>query len=136
MNELTLSLLAIGLGLIFLLVAFNWWQERKIRKAAEKAINFTEDAKTLGEDLFSEFNGSQAEASVEDGEFNIDDELDFKIDVTEVISEPHEVTEAPIAFTEDESVATEVAKVIPLKTLPEGVGVSDGIRLALKSLSR
>ena len=123
MNELTLSLLAIGLGLIFLLVAFNWWQERKIRKAAEKAINFTEDAKTLDEDLFSEFNGSQAEASVEDGEFNIDDELDFKIDVTEVISEPHEVTEAPIAFTEDESVATEAAKVIPLKTLPEALSV-------------
>lgn len=123
MNELTLSLLAIGLSLIVLLVAFNWWQERKIHKAAEKAMNFTEDAATLEEDLFSEFDDGQAEASIDDGEFNIDDEVDFKIDLTEVISEPHDVADAPSALNEDEPVATETAKVIPLKTLPEALSV-------------
>ena len=81
MNELTLSLLAIGLSLIVLLVAFNWWQERKIRKAAEKAMNFSEDTATLEEDLFSELNDSLGEVSVDDGEFNIHDEVDFKIDL-------------------------------------------------------
>ena len=123
MNELTLSLLAIGLGLIFLLVAFNWWQERKIRKAAEKAMNSNEDATNLDENLFAEINDNQAIASVEDGEFNIDDELDFKIDVTELISESHEVTDTPIVLTEDEPAPVEIAKVIPLKTLPEALSV-------------
>jgi hypothetical protein len=123
MNELTLSLLAIGLGLIFLLVAFNWWQERKIRKAAEKAINFTEDVTHEDENLFSEFNDNQVVAGVEDTEFNVHDELDFRIDVSEVVSEQHDFVEPPIAFTEDEPAPLETAKVIPLKTLPESLSV-------------
>ncbi len=119
MNELTLSLLAIGLSLIVLLVVFNWWQERKIRKAAEKAMNFTEDTATLEEDLFTELNHSEAEVSVDDGEFNIDDEVDFKIDLSETISAPHDMSDVPTALAEDESVIAETAKVIPLKTLPD-----------------
>ena len=123
MNELTLSLLAIGLSLIVLLVAFNWWQERKIRKAAEKAMNFTEDAATLEEDLFSELDDSQAEVGIHDGEFNIDDEVDFKIDLTETISEPHDMSDVPTVLTEDESATAETPKVIPLKTLPDALSV-------------
>lgn len=123
MNELTLSLLAIGLSLIVLLVAFNWWQERKIRKAAEKTMNFTEDTATLEEDLFTELNRSEAEVSVDDGEFNIDDEVDFKIDLTEAISEPHDMADESAALNEGEPVTTETAKVIPLKTLPEALSV-------------
>jgi hypothetical protein len=123
MNELTLPLLAIGLGLIVLLVAFNWWQERKIRKLAEKTLHFTEDAATLEENLVPEFNDNQASVSVEDGEFNIDDEVDFKIDVSEVISEPHEISDASIVLAEDQSLTTETAKVIPLRTLPEALSI-------------
>jgi ZipA, C-terminal FtsZ-binding domain len=123
MNELTLSLLAIGLSLIFLLVAFNWWQERKIRKAAERAMNFTEDAATLEEDLFSELDDSQQEVGIDDGEFNIDDEVDFKIDLSETISAPYDMSDVPTALAEDESVIAETAKVIPLKTLPDALSV-------------
>lgn len=116
MNELTLSLLAIGLSLIVLLVVFNWWQERKIRKAAEKAMNFTEDTATLDEDLFTELNHSEAEVSV-------DDEVDFKIDLTEAISEPHDMADVPIVLNEGEPATAETAKVIPLKTLPDALSV-------------
>ncbi|MFM1956362.1 MAG: hypothetical protein RIR20_1182, partial [Pseudomonadota bacterium] len=32
MSELTSALLGIGLAIIALVVTFNWWQERKIKK--------------------------------------------------------------------------------------------------------
>ena len=43
LNDLTISLLAIGFGLIVLVILFNWWQERKMRKAAAKQFSSSPD---------------------------------------------------------------------------------------------
>ena len=37
MSELTSALLGIGLAIIALVVTFNWWQERKIKKTIIQA---------------------------------------------------------------------------------------------------
>ena len=132
MNELTLSLLAIGLGLIVLLVAFNWWQECKIRKAAEKQFAFTQ-AQGLQEQDSQAQDLMEASFEVNDlVDFTDDalttdpmaDEVEFKIDIDEITPEIH-------ALTEDEA-AAEVPKIeasqegppaVPVKTLPEALSV-------------
>ena len=117
MNELTLSLLAIGLGLIVLLVAFNWWQERRIRKAAEKQFAFTQEEGLLETD----------EVSVLD-EFVDDvpmiDEVDFSIDVDEVAPELHEISDAmPETIQLEPELAPQSVQDAPSKTLPEALSV-------------
>lgn len=117
MNELTLSLLAIGLGLIVLLVAFNWWQERRIRKAAEKQFAFTQEEGLLETD----------EVSVLD-EFVDDvpmiDEVDFSIDVDEVAPELHEISDAmPETIQPEPELEPQSVQDAPSKTLPEALSV-------------
>lgn len=54
MNELQLSLLAIGALVILAVVAFNRWQERKYRRQAEQRFQSQHDDVLLGEGAISE----------------------------------------------------------------------------------
>ena len=146
MNELTLSLLAIGLGLIVLLVTFNWWQERKIRKASEKLFSLaqaqgqvlTDEEIDQEEELTGEYEEPQV-AHISDDSL-LDDEVDFKIDINEVSPEPHADTEdlpaiwlAPELESEPELQLVS-AQEPPAKTLPEALSVDVDL-IALISLS-
>lgn len=132
MNQLTLSLLAIGLGLIVLVIAFNWWQERKIRKAAEKQFAFTQaqslqEQDSQAQDLMEEsFEVNDLVDFTDDAlaTGSITDEVEFKIDIDEISPEIHPLNE--------DSSGAEVPKmdspqeeplVVPIKTLPAALSV-------------
>lgn len=122
MNELTLSLLAIGLGLIVLLVAFNWWQERKIRKAAEKQFTFTQEQVAIEESLEPpDLINFTDDTPVIDP---VSDEVEFRIDIDEIAPEVHDlVEEVSIAEVLKVELSQEAHPVVPIKTLPEGLSV-------------
>lgn len=115
MNELTLSLLAIGLGLIVLLVAFNWWQERKIRKAAEKQFTFTQEEALIEESIEDDDLGSSEDTPVID-------EVEFKIEINEIAPEVHDLSE-DLPVIEVQPKPLQEAPAVPVKTLPEGLSV-------------
>jgi FtsZ-interacting cell division protein ZipA len=92
LNDLTISLLAIGLGLIVLVILFNWWQERKIRKAAEKQFLVPSGDVLLDDfsaDVFEEtavlIDSSTKIKDVVDRydieDMRLPDEVEFKIDL-------------------------------------------------------
>jgi hypothetical protein len=117
MNELTLSLLAIGLGLIVLLVAFNWWQERKIRKVAENQFTFTQEQVAIEEPFESpNLIDFTEDAPIID---SVADEVEFRIDIDEIAPEVHALNEeVPIAESSQQAPSA-----VPLKTLPEALSV-------------
>ena len=106
MNELTLSLLAIGSGLIVLLVIFNWWQERKIRKAADKHLEVPQQDLLIDDEDASESVTEQTIVT-DNTEINLIDEVEFKIDVGDVAPEltvTH--TESVLISENDEPIST------------------------------
>jgi len=106
MNELTLSLLAIGSGLIVLLVIFNWWQERKIRKAADKHLEVPQQDLLIDDEDAPESVTEQTIVT-DNTEINLIDEVEFKIDVGDVAPEltvTH--TESVLISENDEPIST------------------------------
>ena len=127
MNQLTLSLLAIGLGLIVLVIAFNWWQERKIRKAADKQFAFTQEQDSQAHDLMeASFEVNDLVDFADDALATdpITDEVEFKIDIDEISPEihpPNEDSSGAEAPKMDSS--QEEPLVVPIKTLPEALSI-------------
>ena len=102
LNDLTISLLAIGLGLIVLVILSNWWQERKMRKAAAKQFSLSPDDVLMDDfaaDVFEEtavlIEPSTKIKDVVDRydteDVHLPDEVEFKIDLGEF---EHNVVEA------------------------------------------
>ena len=87
LNDLTISLLAIGLGLIVMVIVFNWWQERKMRKAAEKQIPIPQDdllmdqfeEKTVSIDTSTKIKDVVVRHELDEVQFR--NEVEFKIDI-------------------------------------------------------
>ena len=100
MNELTLSLLAIGSGLIVLLVIFNWWQERKIRKAADKHLEVPQQDLLIDDEDASESVTEQTIVT-DNTEINLIDVVEFKIDVGDVAPELTMTHTESILISED-----------------------------------
>lgn len=127
MNQLTLSLLAIGLGLIVLVIAFNWWQERKIRKAAEKQFAFTQEQDSQAYDLMEasfEVNDLVDFADDAIATDPIADEVEFKIDIDEISPEIHPLNEdSSGAEAPKMDSSQEEPLVVPIKTLPEALSI-------------
>lgn len=108
LNALTISLLAIGLGIIVLVIVFNWWQERKLRKAAVKQFAMMQDdvlmnaldeplpfdASTKIKDVVSKHNSD---------EIQLPDEVEFKIDLDKFEHESLNELVAPKASFEEAS---------------------------------
>lgn len=127
MNQLTLSLLAIGLGLIVLVIAFNWWQERKIRKAAEKQFAFTQEQDSQAHDLMeASFEVNDLVDFADDALATdpITDEVEFKIDIDEISPEIHPLNEdSSGAEAPKMDSSQEEPLVVPIKTLPEALSI-------------
>ena len=127
MNQLTLSLLAIGLGLIVLVIAFNWWQERKIRKAAEKQFAFTQEQDSQAHDLMeASFEANDLVDFADDALATdpIADEVEFKIDIDEISPEIHPLNEdSSCAEAPKMDSSQEEPLVVPIKTLPEALSI-------------
>ena len=99
LNDLTISLLAIGLALIVLVIVFNWWQERKLRKAAENQFSFPQgDAlmDPLEDDAFEDDKFEESAVLIDSStkikdvverydteDISLPDEVEFKIDLGE-----------------------------------------------------
>ena len=87
LNDLTISLLAIGLGLIVMVIVFNWWQERKMRKAAEKQIPIPQDdllmdqfeERTVSIDTSTKIKDVVVRHELDEVQFR--NEVEFKIDI-------------------------------------------------------
>jgi FtsZ-interacting cell division protein ZipA len=106
LNDLTISLLAIGLGLIVLVILFNWWQERKIRKTAEKQFA-TPQSDVLMDDFSSDafeetavlIDSSTKIKDVVDRfdsqDVHLPDEVEFKIDLGESERDDEVTTQSP-----------------------------------------
>jgi FtsZ-interacting cell division protein ZipA len=106
LNDLTISLLAIGLGLIVLVILFNWWQERKMRKTAEKQFTSPQSDVLMDEfsaDVFEEtavlIDSSTKIKDVVDRydtqDVHLPDEVEFKIDLGETERDDEVTTQAP-----------------------------------------
>ena len=86
LNDLTISLLAIGLSLIALVIIVNWWQERKIRKAAKQQFSMPEDdvlMDTVEETAVLIDPSTKIKDVVDEyksDDFQLADEVEFKID--------------------------------------------------------
>ena len=112
LNELTISLLAIGVGLIVLVIVFNWWQERKMRKAAEKQFS-TPQGDVLMDELddaltFDPTTKIKDVADRYDAEdIQLPDEVEFEIDLAEFEHEPVSEIGEPAIAASDEVVAEE-----------------------------
>jgi FtsZ-interacting cell division protein ZipA len=106
LNDLTISLLAIGLGLIVLVILFNWWQERKMRKVTEKQFSATSSDLLMddfADDVFEEtavlIEPSTKIKDVVDryvtDDVRLPDEVEFKIDLGDFEHESVVIEEAP-----------------------------------------
>jgi hypothetical protein len=91
MSELTSALLGIGLAIIALVVTFNWWQERKIKKI------IIQNASEIHEDLLMETPetldiGTTVPTEDQfDDPFTIGEEVDFKIQIEETLENQHDL---------------------------------------------
>ena len=91
MSELTSALLGIGLAIIALVVTFNWWQERKIKKT------IIQNSSKIHEDLLMEAPETlDIETTVPtedqfDDPFTIGEEVDFKIQIEETVEHQHDL---------------------------------------------
>lgn len=151
MNELTLSLLAIGLGLIVLLVVFNWWQERKIRKLAETPLRsaatsadietnqeliqenqLNQDDELIGEDKNTRLSDRENDSLLKD-------EVDFSIDINGISPEAQPVSNNfhDTELAESQKLIQPSEEVAPApyisKTLPEALSIDVDL-IALISL--
>lgn len=106
LNDLTISLLAIGLGLIVLVILFNWWQERKMRKVTEKQFSASPSdllMNDFADDVFEEtavlIEPSTKIKDVVDrydtDDVRLPDEVEFKIDLGDFEHESVVIEEAP-----------------------------------------
>lgn len=146
MNELTFPLLAVGLGLIVLVLAFNWWQARKIRKAAEKQFEMPQADVLMEEAAALALEPQVLHAEVGVSDINLSDDVVFEIDVEEVteaivatVPDRFDVLDdeivAPIGdammseqFVADDDLVSEPANTLEVenviaKPLPEGISV-------------
>jgi FtsZ-interacting cell division protein ZipA len=119
LNDLTISLLAIGFGLIVLVILFNWWQERKMRKTAEKQFSTPQSDVLMDDfsaDAFEEtavlIDSSTKIKDVVDRydtqDVHLPDEVEFKIDLGESDRDDEVTTLAPnVAAAETHTEAEE-----------------------------
>jgi FtsZ-interacting cell division protein ZipA len=127
LNDLTISLLAIGLGLIVLVILFNWWQERKMRKAAAKQFP-TPPSDVLMDDFSADVFLETAlliepSTKIKDvvdrydtEDVRLPDEVEFKIDLGESDLENVEIVHAPnISIVEETHPDIE----LPAEPLPD-----------------
>jgi FtsZ-interacting cell division protein ZipA len=127
LNDLTISLLAIGLGLIVLVILFNWWQERKMRKAAAKQFP-TPPSDVLMDDFSADVFLETAvliepSTKIKDvvdrydtEDVRLPDEVEFKIDLGESDLEDVEIVHAPdISIVEETHPDIE----LPAEPLPD-----------------
>ncbi len=112
LNDLTISLLAIGLGLIVLVILFNWWQERKMRKVTEKQFSASPSdllMNDFADDVFEEtavlIEPSTKIKDVVDrydtDDVRLPDEVEFKIDLGDFEHESVVIEEAPDVVVEE-----------------------------------
>ena len=112
LNDLTISLLAIGLGLIVLVILFNWWQERKMRKVTEKQFSASSSdllMNDFADDVFEEtavlIEPSTKIKDVVDrydtDDVRLPDEVEFKIDLGDFEHESAVIEEAPDVVVEE-----------------------------------
>lgn len=138
LNDLTISLLAIGLGLIVLVILFNWWQERKMRKATENQFSEA-PSDVLMDDFATEVFEETAvliepSAKIKDvvdrydaDDVHLPDEVEFKIDLGAFehnVVEDQVADESALAEAHTETKALEEAvPEVPLKSklLPDSV---------------
>ena len=138
LNDLTISLLAIGLGLIVLVILFNWWQERKMRKVTEKQFSASPSdllMNDFADDVFEEtavlIEPSTKIKDVVDrydtDDVRLPDEVEFKIDLGDFEHESVVIEEAPDVVVEgvhaDIEVHAEPVVETPVRNngLPESV---------------
>jgi FtsZ-interacting cell division protein ZipA len=118
MNELQVSLLAIGVVVIFAVLAFNRWQERKYRRQAEQRFASQQDDILLNEEAFKERVEPMLEAMPE-AEVDVPDESELEPDTQPVWNPPETekdtVTETP--YPEAEPAKTG-AEAVPPETVP------------------
>jgi FtsZ-interacting cell division protein ZipA len=139
LNDLTISLLAIGLGLIVLVILFNWWQERKMRKAADKQFSVSPSDVLMDDftaDVFEEtavliepstkIKDVVERYDVKDVHFP--DEVEFKIELGESERDIAEIIHVPDTLIVDETHADIEVPAEPMpsppvggNTLPEGL---------------
>lgn len=114
LNDLTISLLAIGLGLIVLVILFNWWQERKMRIAAAKQFSVSPSDVLMDDftaDVFEEtavlIEPSTKIKDVVDRydvkDVHLPDEVEFKIELGESQRDVAEVIHVPDTLIVDET---------------------------------
>jgi FtsZ-interacting cell division protein ZipA len=133
LNDLTISLLAIGLGLIVLVILFNWWQERKMRKVTEKQFSASPTdllMNDFADDVFEEtavlIEPSTKIKDVVDrydtDDVRLPDEVEFKIDLGEFEHGSVVIEEAPDVVVVEEVHAEPVVET-PVRNngLPESV---------------
>ncbi len=112
LNDLTISLLAIGLGLIVLVILFNWWQERKMRKVTEKQFSASPSdllMNDFADDVFEEtavlIEPSTKIKDVVDrydaDDVRLPDEVEFKIDLGDFEHGSVVIEEAPDVVVEE-----------------------------------
>ena len=116
-----------------LVVAFNWWQARKIRKAAETQFQMPEEDILMEEAAALALEPQVLHSEVGVSDINLSDDIEFKIDIEEVVtsfSEPEESVsevlegEEEAAATEESSPIEEVALAAPTaKPLPNDISV-------------
>lgn len=124
LNELTISLLAIGVGLIVLVIVFNWWQERKMRRAAEKQFSIPQDdilmddvEETISFDSSTKIKDIADRYDAEDVE--LPDEVEFKIDLDGFGHEPVGDIKEPTVTISDDVIAEESNAVVEETLLDE-----------------
>ncbi|MBU0593504.1 MAG: cell division protein ZipA C-terminal FtsZ-binding domain-containing protein [Gammaproteobacteria bacterium] len=121
MNELQVSLLAIGVVVILAVLAFNRWQERKYRRQAEQRFASQHDDILLNEEAFKERVEPMLEAMPE-AEVDVPAESELESDAQPVWNPPETeedtVTETP--YPEAEPAEME-AEAVPLEAAPSTI---------------
>jgi hypothetical protein len=91
MSELTSALFGIGLAIIALVVTFNWWQERKIKKSiSQNTIEIHEDLLMEAQETSDIETIAPTEDHFDDP-FTISEEVDFKIQIEETVENQHDL---------------------------------------------
>lgn len=137
LNDLTISLLAIGLVLILLVILFNWWQERKIRKAAVK--QFTATSHDILMDDFALDVPQESSVLIESStkikdvidrydaeDVYLPDEIEFKIDLANIDHDPT-TDSSPLLLEDDLQQFTEKSSEVASETIVKGIQLPEDI---------
>ena len=137
LNDLTISLLAIGLVLILLVILFNWWQERKIRKAAVK--QFTATSHDILMDDFALDVPQESSVLIESStkikdvidrydaeDVYLPDEIEFKIDLANIDHDPT-TDSSPLLLEDDLQQFTEKSSEVASETIFKGIQLPEDI---------